>query len=187
MRAIARNSARTIILGASLLALGACGGEEPKKAKAPPPPATLPAGQWATQLHVTSYRKMDQGQPGLVMEAGQQVQGGACVPANARTELPPALFVGEGFDCQLSQGAHLENGRINGFMVCRHAGVAGNINIGIDADYTEDSLEGRVSYTTALPGEGDFIIMARLSGRRTGSCDADADAGAAGNSSNTAR
>jgi hypothetical protein len=162
---------------AAILSLAACGsgGEEKQKAKAPPAPASLPAGQWTTQLHVTNYRKMDTGTPGLAMEIGNRVEGGACVSEGAATP-PPALFAGGDFTCTFLENSYLRNGRINGFMTCRHPGVDGDVSAAIDGHYTADSLEGIVNFSTALVGDGDFIIATRLSGRRAGACSAAAPA-----------
>jgi hypothetical protein len=69
------------------------------------------------------------------------------------------------------------NGSLNAPMTCRRDGV-GEVEITVVANFTADSYEGRVDMLTRLAAEGDVILSARTSGRRTGAqCAPEGEAG----------
>ena len=165
-----------------LAALAACGGEGEQKAKAPPRPQAMQAGQWESTLEVTNFRRTDEGRPRLNMPNGTRATGAACL-GEADTARPPMeLFTGSGFEnCSWGDNYYMRNGRLVSSGTCRRDGV-GEVEVTVSADFTETSFEGTAEFVTRLPTDGDVFIGARVQGRRSGAC---TPAAADGNRSQT--
>jgi hypothetical protein len=172
---------RLLMLAPLVVALSACGGEEPK-AKAPPRPQAMQAGQWESSLEVTNFRQTDEGRPRLNMPNGTRATGAACL-GEADTARPPMeLFIGPDFEsCRWGDNYYMRNGRLVSSGTCRRDGV-GEVEVTISADFTETSFEGTAEFVTRLPTDGDVFVGARVQGRRSGAC---TPAAADGNRSQT--
>jgi hypothetical protein len=59
---------------------------------------------------------------------------------------------------------------VNVTMLCRREGLDGHISVAADGGFEADSLEYRREIRTALSGDGDVQITARVTGRRRGEC-----------------
>ena len=88
---------RMLVLGASLLALAACGGESAApKTEAQAKPAKLPAGEWEVTSTVQSLRSADNSTPAIDLKEGQATTARVCVADGA---LPAKLFTGNDDPC----------------------------------------------------------------------------------------
>lgn len=163
---------------AALAALSACGGGE-EKAKAPAAAAReMSAGQWTSQMEVTNFRQTDQApRPLLNMPVGTRAESAACIQAGQTRRPPPQLFVGPEFEnCEWGTNFYMGRGSLNAPMTCQRDGV-GEVEITVVANFTGESYEGRVDMLTRVAAEGDVILSARTSGRRTGAqCTPESDA-----------
>ncbi|HEX8525504.1 DUF3617 domain-containing protein [Allosphingosinicella sp.] len=158
-----------------LAALASCGAEE--KAKAPPKPDAIEAGQWETNLEVTMLRPLDRGTPKLNLPTGTRLTGSTCV-APADTSRPPAtLFAVSPFECEYTN-FYMKRGRLNFQMTCRHPMVDGEVATMLDGSFTAGEISGVINFSTALVSDGDVIVATRLTGRRIGACTPAAGTGA---------
>ncbi len=151
-----------------LLLVAACsegGGGEQKKAEEVP--ATMEAGEWETNWELSSIRSVDKTTPAVKGAVGDKESGKSCIAEAERASPPPQLFAGAGYDCDY-KSSYIKNGRINASLDCKRAGVSGQFLMSVSGSYTKDAFEGTVGTTTYLPGEGDFEMNRKISGRRTG-------------------
>jgi hypothetical protein len=162
---------------APLLVLAACsGGEGGEQKKVEEAPVAIEAGQWETAFEVASIRSVDKTTPALKAEVGNKETGKSCIAEADRAEPPPELFAGAGYDCDYKT-SYIKNGRINASLSCKRSGVSGEFLMSVSGSYTKDAFEGTVGTTTYLPGDGDFEMTRKISGRRTGpTCTPDAGA-----------
>jgi hypothetical protein len=151
-----------------LLVLAACseggGGDQKKVEEAP---ATMEAGQWETSFELASIRSVDKTTPAVKGAMGDKESGKSCIAEADRSAPPTALFSGQGYDCSY-KSSYIKNGRISASLDCKRAGVSGQFLMSVSGNYTRDSFEGTVGTTTYLPGEGDFEMNRKISGRRSG-------------------
>ncbi|HEX8364305.1 MAG TPA: DUF3617 family protein [Allosphingosinicella sp.] len=172
-----RNALVALTAAAAVAALGGCGSEPEKKAKAPPAAQAFEAGQWQSSLEVFNFRRADEGRPRLNMPNGTRVEGAACIGPGDTTRPPPELFVGDDFtNCRWIDNFSMRNGRLVSGMTCRRAGV-GEVEISVELDMTATSYQGTVQMLTRLVSDGDVTLSARAQGRRTGQCTAEEGAG----------
>lgn len=156
----------------SLLILAACGGAAEQN-KAATKAATLATGQWELTSEVTAFNKADQGTPQINTPVGTRATESVCLGSGRP---PPELFAGQGYDCRYDN-YYARNGRMNVTMMCRREGLSGNIPTTADGRFEADSMEYTRDIRTALSGDGDVQITARVTGRRTGECTPEAPAG----------
>ena len=160
-----------LLLLAGLAALAGCG-EAEQKAKAPPKPDAIRAGQWESSLEVTHMRPMDKGRPRLNRPPGTRIAGGACVGAGTGTRPPPELFIGNELqDCRYSN-FYMRRGRLSAQLSCRRSGLQGDIGATVEGTFNEESVNGTVSISTLLVTDGDVVVTSRFSARRAGDCTA---------------
>jgi hypothetical protein len=149
-----------------LLLVAACsGGGEQKKAEEIP--STMEAGQWETSWELSSLRSVDNTTPAVKGAVGDKETGKSCIAEADRAAPPPELFSGAGYDCDYKT-SYIKNGRINASLECKRTGVSGQFLMSVSGSYTKDAFEGTVGTTTYLPGQGDFEMNRKISGRRTG-------------------
>jgi hypothetical protein len=161
------------ILSACLLAACGSGGGEQKKAEEAAVPAAMAAGQWETAFEVTALRSVDKTTPALKAAVGDKETGSTCIPAGSEAEPPPAVFAGPGYDCTY-KNSYIRNGRLNAALNCTRAGVNGQFMMAVQGSSTADGFEGTVDTTTYLPGDGDFEMSRKVTGRKTAaSCTAE--------------
>ncbi len=149
----------------SVMIVAACGsgGEQNKAATKAD---SLAPGQWELTSEVTAFNKADQGMPRIDTPVGTRATESVCVAAGR----PPAtLFAGTGYDCRY-QDYYFRRGRLNVTMMCRREGLDGNISTTAEGGFEAESLEYRRELRSALSGDGDVQITARVTGRRTGEC-----------------
>jgi hypothetical protein len=139
-------------------------------------PATLAPGQWELTSHVTRFTQADQGRPRIDTPVGTRATQSVCVAAGQ--QLPAALFAGDNFTCSYS-AYYVRNGIANATLMCRRAGLNGDISLTSSGHFQADSLDLHRSVRTILSGDGDVLIESDVTGRRTGTC-TPAPAGAAG-------
>ncbi len=155
---------RAFLIGTLCLVAGCSGGEEPKKEEAAP--ATMAAGQWETSFEVTSHRSTDKTEPAVAAKVGDKETGPACIAKGEEAKPAPELFAGPGHKCSYKD-SYIRGGRISATLSCRREGVAaGDLMMVVDGDYKADSFEGTVTTTTFFPGEGDFQMNRKISGRK---------------------
>ncbi len=147
-----------------LLAACGSGGEEKKAAAAVA--ATMEAGQWETSLELTSIRSTDKTEPALKAAVGDKETGSACIAAGQEATPPGELFAGPGHTCQ-TQNSYIRNGRINMSLKCSRPGITGDIMHTVQGSYTGTTFEGKVDTITYLPGQGDFEMSRKMTGRKT--------------------
>lgn len=168
---------------APLALLGACGGEEPKAQAKAERPQALAAGQWSSNLRVTSFRTMEAGDARLDLPVGTELRGEACVPA-AGGRPPAELFAGaEVSECRWwDDNFMMRNGRLMGNATCQRPRI-GDVVISANLTFTDSAIEGTVEYATQSAERGDIRAMIQVRGERTGDCPA---AGAGDNGANGA-
>ncbi|HYJ53397.1 MAG TPA: DUF3617 family protein [Allosphingosinicella sp.] len=147
--------------------LAASCGETPAENKAQPAAALPPAGQWELTSEVTSLAKVDTEAPRLNTPVGTRATNSVC--AAEGHQLPSAFFAGEGYRCTYGT-YYARNGRLNVTMSCRRDGLAGDITMAAEGTYQGDTAEFRRNLRTNLTTEGDSVIDARVTARRTGDC-----------------
>jgi hypothetical protein len=151
--------------------LAASCGETPAENKAQPAAAQLPAGQWELSSEVTSFAKADTEAPRINTPVGTRTTNSVCVAEGH--QVPSAFFAGEGYRCTYGN-YYARNGRVNVTLTCHRDGLAGDIMMSADGTYQGDGVEFRRNIRTNLTTEGDSVIDARVTGRRTGDCPAGA-------------
>ena len=160
-----------------LLIVAACGETGTSKNEAAPKAANVEPGQWALTSEVTSFERADEGAPKIEAAVGTRTTENVCVGTGDR--LPVELFSGPGYDCDYGN-YYARNGRLNVTLNCRREGLSGQIGMTADGRVTDEGIELNRSIQTSLYTDGDVMIEARVTGRRTGDCAPPAD-GAAGN------
>ena len=164
------------MIGASVLALAACGSEPAApKPEAEVKPATLPAGEWEVTANVESLQSRDDSTPAVALKAGDTTTTRVCV---ADGEIAPKLFTGNDDPCT-TQSAYNRKGRLNIAYQCRREGK-GSYSATVDGQYKADSFEAALGTATTFSGSGDYVMNQRLTGRRLGDCPAEGAAPAAG-------
>ncbi|HEY0147599.1 MAG TPA: DUF3617 family protein [Allosphingosinicella sp.] len=152
-------------LSACLLAAACSGGGEEKKVEEAA--ANMEAGQWTADFEVTAIRSTDKTTPALEAKVGDKETGGACIAAGSEATPPGELFAGPGYTCA-TQSSYVRNGRANVSLKCSRPGISGDIMHTLQASYTGTTFEGTVETITYLPGQGDFEMSRKISGRKTG-------------------
>lgn len=157
-----------------VLVVAACGGGggEQKNAARPKAPS-LAAGQWELTSEVTALDSLDQGSPRIDTPVGTRATESVCVGAGRP---PTAFFAGEGYRCSYDN-YYVRGGRANVTMRCSREGLSGQIAIMADGRFEADSIEYDREIRTVLSTDGDVRVAARVTGRRTGACAAEAEAG----------
>lgn len=156
---------RGLIVVPVLLAAACSGGGEEKKAEEAP--ATMQAGQWEISSEVVDFRSTDKATPALKAAAGDKASAPACIEAGKEDEPPAAMFAGVGYECDYKD-RYVRGGRINLTLECEREALEGNVMVSVQGTYTGESFEGTATATSFLPGDGDFVMNSRISGRRTG-------------------
>jgi hypothetical protein len=154
------------LIVAPLCLLAACsgGGEEKKAAEAAD---ALQAGQWEISSEVSDFRSTDKATPALKAAAGEKAAGPACIEAGKEDEPPAEMFAGVGYECDYKD-RYISGGRINLSLECEREPLEGKVMVSVQGTYTGESLEGTVTATSFLPGDGDFVMNSKITGRRTG-------------------
>jgi hypothetical protein len=140
------------------------GGGEKKAAEAP---GSLQAGQWEIGSEVVGFRSADKATPALKAVAGDKSAAPACIEAGKEDKPPAAMFAGVGYECDYKD-RYISGGRINLSLECEREALEGKVMVSVEGTYKGDSLEGTATATSFLPGEGDFVMNSKISGRRTG-------------------
>jgi len=148
------------------LAAAACsgGGEENKAAEAAD---AMQAGQWEVSSEVSAFRSADKSTPALKAAAGDKSSAPACIEAGKEDKPPAAMFAGVGYECDYKD-RYISGGRINLSMECEREALEGTVVVSVQGTYTGESFEGTTTATSFLPGDGDFVMNSKISGRRTG-------------------
>jgi hypothetical protein len=157
---------RAYIIVPLCLAAAACsgGGEEKKAAQAAD---SLQAGQWEISSEVADFRSTDKATPALKAVAGDKSSAAGCIEAGKEDEPPAEMFAGVGYECEYKD-RYMSGGRINLSLECEREALEGMVMVGVQGTYTGESFEGTATATSFLPGEGDFVMNSKISGRRTG-------------------
>jgi hypothetical protein len=161
-----------------LCLMAACSGGEEKKAEVVVD--TMRAGQWETTVDVASFRSTDKATPALKAAAGDKSTVLACIEEGDAKKPKPELFAGEGYECDY-KSSYIRKGRINASLECKRDALKGQIMMTVQGKYTADSFEATVDTLSYLPGEGDFEMSSKITGRRTGDTCAAEGEGDAGN------
>lgn len=163
----------TIVIGC--LALAACGGDAPREAEAAADevPAAFPTGQWEVTGAVDSIVSKDGTTPIAKAKKGDAIKRAACVSDPKDLQ---ALFVADGDTCT-AQTEYARSGRINTAYQCKRSGVGGSVYPTVAGEYKADSFIAEVTTGTVLSGNGDYQMVEKLEGKRTGDCAAAPAAG----------
>jgi hypothetical protein len=168
---------RGLIIIPLCLAAACSGGGAEKKAEEAAD--AMQAGQWEISSEVTEFRSTDKATPALKAAAGEKGSAPACIEAGKEDEPPAAMFAGVGYDCDYKD-RYIRGGRINASLECEREALEGKVMIQVQGTYKGDSLKGTATATSFLPGDGDFVMNSRISGRRTGpTCAASSEEGGA--------
>jgi hypothetical protein len=174
---------RYLLLVPICLAAGCSGGgEDANKAAAVATPATMPAGQYATEVEVTAFRSTDNQTPAITAKQGDKSTAAGCVTAGSPP--PAALFTGEAYKCNY-QSSYFKDGILNASLDCTAPKITGTITMTVQGSYTAKDFEATVETSTYLPGPGDFAMTRKVTGRLTGPTCAPAEGDAGGNASAT--
>jgi hypothetical protein len=154
------------LIVAPLCLLAACsgGGEEKKAEEAPD---ALQAGQWEVSSEVSEFHSRDKATPALKAVAGDKSAAPACIEAGKEDEPPAEMFAGVGYECDYKD-RYISGGRINLALECEREALEGNVMVSVQGTYKGDSFEGTATATSFLPGDGDFVMNSKITGRRTG-------------------
>ncbi len=155
-----------IITAAAAFILAGCSEEAPP----PPPPeerAELTPGEYEIAWTVTELRSTDQATPATEISQDATGTSSGCV-ADAAV-IDPALFAEADDECTASN-SYARKGRINLQLSCKRPGDSGQVMLSVSGTSTADSLEGEISTTTYLAGQGDYAMKRSFTGRRTGEC-----------------
>ncbi|HEU0100088.1 MAG TPA: DUF3617 family protein [Allosphingosinicella sp.] len=162
-----------IVIPLCLAAACSGGGGENKAAEAAD---SMKAGQWEVGSEVVDFRSTDKATPALKAAAGDKTAAPACIETGEEDKPPAEMFAGVGYKCDYKD-RYISGGRINLSLECEREPLEGNVMVSVQGTYTGDSFEGTATATSFLPGDGDFVMNSKISGRRTGpSCAAPADA-----------
>jgi hypothetical protein len=153
-----------IVIPLCLAAACSSGGEENKAAEAAD---ALQAGQWEISSEVSDFRSTDKATPALKAAAGDKASAPACIEAGKEDEPPAEMFAGVGYECDYKD-RYISGGRINLSLECDREALEGKVMVSVQGTYKGDSFEGTATATSFLPGDGDFVMNSRISGRRTG-------------------
>lgn len=159
-----------IVLTMSAAVLAACSGDQATENKAEKA-ASLQPGQYEVTSEVTAFEVVEPGEAAINTPVGTRATASVCVGNEAQVN--PALFANEGLNCQHGS-YYARNGRMNMTMNCSKEGAAGNFGTTVEGTFQADSFEATRSVTSYLQGGGDVQISSRLTGRRTGECQAQA-------------
>ena len=129
--------------------------------------AQMEAGQWETNFEVTSIRSTDNSTPVLKAAAGDKETGTACITAADGATPPATIFAGPGYECSY-KNSYFRGGRINATLDCRREGIEGSIMMNANGNFQGSSFEGTVETASYLAGLGDFAMVRKMSGRKTG-------------------
>ncbi len=170
---------RGLIIVPLCLAAACSSGSEEKKAEEAAA-AAMQAGQWEISSEVTDFRSTDKATPALKAAAGDKASAPACIEAGEEDKPPAGMFAGVGYECEYKD-RYISGNRINLSLECEREALEGKVMVSVQGTYTGDSLEGTATATSFLPGDGDFVMNSKISGRRTGpACAAPAAADAKG-------
>jgi hypothetical protein len=153
-----------IIVPLCLAAACSGGGGENKAAQAAD---AMQAGQWEVSAEVAGFRSADKALPALKAAVGDKSTAPACIEAGKEDKPPPEMFAGVGYECDYKD-TYLSGGRLNVSMECERDALDGKVMVAVEGSYTGDSFQGTSTTTSFLPGEGDFVMNSKISGRRTG-------------------
>ena len=78
----------------------------------------------------------------------------------------PELFAGSGYDCKYTN-SYIRGGKLNAQLSCKRKPIQGEIAMNVEGSYTGTGFQGTVTATSFLPGEGDFVMTSKITGRRT--------------------
>jgi hypothetical protein len=163
-----------IVIPLCLAAACSSGGEENKAAEAAD---AMQAGQWEISSEVTDFRSTDKATPALKAAAGDKASAPACIEAGEEDKPPAEMFAGVGYECEY-RDRYISGNRINLSLECERDALEGKVMVSVQGTYTGESLEGTATATSFLPGDGDFVMNSKISGRRTGpACAAPAEDG----------
>lgn len=153
-----------IIAAAAACILAGCSEE------APPPPqehAALTPGEYEISWTVAELRSTDLTTPATKLSQDATGTSSNCV---TDTEvIDPVLFAEAGDECT-ALNSYARKGRINLQLSCKRPGDSGQVMLSVNGTSTADSLEGEISTTTYLAGQGDYAMKRSFTGRRTGEC-----------------
>jgi hypothetical protein len=166
---------RGLIIVPLCLAAAACsGGAEESKVEVAA--AAMQAGQWEIRSEVSDFRSTDKATPALKAAAGDKASAPACIKAGEEDKPPAEMFAGVGYECDYKD-RYISGNRINLSLECEREALEGKVMVSVQGTYKGDSLEGTATATSFLPGDGDFVMNSKISGRRTGpTCAAPAEA-----------
>jgi len=157
---------RGLIVIPLCLAAAACSGgtEENKAAEAPD---AMQPGQWEISTEVSDFRSTDKATPALKAAAGDKAAAPGCIKAGEEEKPPAEMFAGVGYKCDYKD-RYISGGRINLSLECDREALEGKVMMSVQGTYTGESFEGTSTATSFLPGDGDFVMNSKISGRRTG-------------------
>lgn len=159
--------ARILATATLALTLAACGGGETAEEEVAEPVDVMLPGNFQLTSEVTDLSSTDGTDPVTSAEVGSSVTANVCVGEDGL--LPAAAFGEEGDDCTI-ENPYVRRGKIRQALVCQREGQDGQIRLQVDADFTEDGIEGTVSTMTYFSGDGDYSMKRTLTGTRTGDC-----------------
>ena len=140
------------------------GGEENKAEEAAD---AMQSGQWEISSEVSAFRSADKATPALKAAAGDKATAPACIEAGKEDKPPAEMFGGVGYECEYKD-RYISGARINLSLECEREALEGKVMVSVQGTYQGDSFEGTSTATSFLPGEGDFVMNSKISGRRTG-------------------
>jgi hypothetical protein len=139
------------------------GGEENKAAEVAD---AMQAGQWEISSEVTAFRSTDKATPGLKAAVGDKNAAPACIEAGKENKPPAEMFAGLGYECDYKD-RYISGNRINLSLECEREALDGKVMVSVQGTYAGESFEGTTTATSFLPGDGDFVMNSKISGRRT--------------------
>lgn len=170
----------TLMTGAALLGLAACGSSNEPEGKTGATAseanrdvaATIRPGQWEITLE-TSIPNMPKGVPGL--GAIPKTTVSQCITAKDLAENQGGTFTGKKDARCSQQDFNVSGGKVRGKMVCDGEGGMGKMTMEMDGSYSSDRYDVRSKMSTE--GADGMAMEMRASARRTGDCTGEDQAG----------
>ncbi len=149
------------------LLLAACSDDAPPVDKRAGEAKQLAAGGYAVEAKVESMTAADHGPPASKAKPGDIITLAGCVAADGTPDA--SLFVHPGDQCRAMQ-SYARGAILNIQYNCTRKGGAGSVNYSVDGQFTANAFTAKVTEGTSFSTPDDYVLVASLTGKKTGVC-----------------